>query len=88
MRAPFDAIQSVGVFQGAFLAAIPDYIPHAHNTDQTIRQNLTLVLFYNIAAVPLPFWGCVTPLIAPFATSSSSILVIVDALQLGHSRHS
>jgi cation transport ATPase len=55
MRAPFDVIQSVGVFQGAFLAAIPDYIPHAHNTDQTIRQNLTLALFYNIAAVPLPF---------------------------------
>ncbi len=55
MRAPFDVIQSVGVFQGAFLAAIPDCIPHAHKTDQTIRQNLTLALFYNIAAVPVPF---------------------------------
>jgi P-type Cu2+ transporter len=74
------------VFQGASLAAIPDSLALARRADRLMRQNLALALFYNLAAVPLAVVGFVTPLIAALAMSSSSILVIVNALRLGRTR--
>jgi Cu2+-exporting ATPase len=72
------------VFQGDSLTAIPLTLALARRTDRLVRQNLAIALLYNLAAVPLAVLGLVTPLIAAVAMSSSSIIVILNALRLGH----
>jgi P-type Cu2+ transporter len=83
-----DVTQSAAdiVFQGASLMAVPDALLLSRKADRLMRQNLALALFYNLAAVPLAIVGLVTPLIAALAMSSSSILVICNALRLGRTR--
>jgi Cu2+-exporting ATPase len=71
------------VFQGDKLEAIPLTLLLAKRTDRLIRQNLGIALVYNLAAVPLAILGHVTPLIAAVAMSSSSIVVILNALRVG-----
>jgi Cu2+-exporting ATPase len=71
------------VFQGDKLEAIPLTLQLARRTDGLVRQNLGIALAYNLAAVPLAIFGFVTPLIAAVAMSSSSIVVILNALRLG-----
>ncbi len=83
-----DVTQSAAdiVFQGGSLAAVSDSLALARKAARLMRQNLALALFYNLAAVPLAVIGLVTPLIAALAMSSSSILVIANALRLGRAR--
>ncbi len=71
------------VFQGDALQPVVDIIEVARRTDRLVRQNLALALLYNLSAVPLAILGEVTPLIAAVAMSSSSVLVIGNALRLG-----
>lgn len=71
------------VFQGDKLEAIPLTLLLAKRTDGLVRQNLGIALVYNLAAVPLAILGFVTPLIAAVAMSSSSLIVILNALRLG-----
>jgi Cu2+-exporting ATPase len=71
------------VFQGDSLATITEILAVAQQAEHTMRQNLGLALAYNLAAVPLAIAGTVTPLIAAVAMSSSSLLVIGNALRLG-----
>ena len=47
-------------------------------------ENIGLSLTYNLVAVPLAILGCVTPLIAALAMSSSSVLVTLNALRARH----
>ena len=66
--------------------AIPLTLLLAKRTEGLVRQNLGIALLYNLAAVPLAILGFVTPLIAAIAMSSSSIIVILNALRLGKAR--
>ena len=71
------------VFQGDALFPVVELLRVARRAERLIRQNLALALLYNLGAVPLAIGGEVTPLIAAIAMSSSSLLVIGNALRLG-----
>ena len=80
-----EATQSAAdaVIQGDALGPVAEILHVARRADRLVRQNLALALLYNLAAVPLAIMGDVTPLIAAVAMSSSSLLVIGNALRLG-----
>lgn len=71
------------IFQGDALSPVVETLQVARKADRLVRQNLALALLYNLSAVPLALMGEVTPLIAAVAMSSSSLLVIGNALRLG-----
>jgi Cu+-exporting ATPase len=73
------------------LAAVPRAVRLARATMQTVRQNLMLAFFYNLAAIPVaagilqPLFGHVTsPMLAAAAMTLSSLSVIANSLRLRH----
>ncbi len=70
------------VFQGDGLAPVLETLGLARAAQNVARQNLVLAIGYNALAVPLAVAGLVTPLVAAVAMSSSSLIVIVNALRL------
>jgi P-type Cu2+ transporter len=71
------------VFRGASLVAVTEVLALARRSIRFIRQNIALAIAYNALAVPLAMLGHVTPLIAAAAMSSSSLIVVGNALRLG-----
>ena len=74
------------VFQGDRLAPVAETLTVARRAARVIRENLAIALAYNLLAVPLAVVGYVTPLVAAIAMSSSSIIVILNALRLNRAR--
>lgn len=74
------------VFQGDRLAPVADLLAVARKADRLVRQNLGFTLIYNMCAVPIAMLGHATPLVAAVAMSSSSLIVIGNAMRLSGRR--
>jgi Cu2+-exporting ATPase len=70
------------VLTGEGLGAVPFVIATARRAASLVNQNLVVAIGYNAIAVPLAVAGHVTPLIAAIAMSSSSLIVVANAMRL------
>ena len=64
------------------LPPIADAIAHARRTFRVVRQNLAWAFAYNAIAIPAAAFGFVTPLVAAVGMSTSSLIVVGNALRL------
>jgi Cu2+-exporting ATPase len=70
------------VFLGDSLQAVPLALALSQSAGRLIRQNFAAAIIYNAIALPFAVLGFVTPLIAALAMSSSSIIVMANAMRL------
>ena len=70
------------ILMGDSFSSVTAAIRAARRTQTVVRQNFMLAIGYNIIAVPLAIFGYVTPMIAAFAMSGSSLIVIANAMRL------
>ncbi len=74
------------VFMHESLSAVPFAYDMSKRAGSLIRQNFGLAIGYNVIAVPIALAGYATPLIAAVAMSTSSLIVVANALRLNHVR--
>ncbi|MCY6381341.1 heavy metal translocating P-type ATPase [Hoeflea prorocentri] len=70
------------VFLHESLTAVTKAIEISKKSGQLIRQNLGLAVIYNMIAIPSAILGYASPLVAALAMSSSSLVVVANALRL------
>lgn len=70
------------VFLQDDLRSVAFAIDISQRAGRLIRQNFALAIGYNIIAVPIALAGLATPMIAAIAMSTSSIIVVTNALRL------
>ncbi|MCA1405283.1 cadmium-translocating P-type ATPase [Ensifer sp. IC3342] len=70
------------VFMHQSLNAVPFAIETSRRAGRLIRQNFGLAIGYNVIAVPVAMLGYATPLVAAVAMSTSSLIVVFNALRL------
>jgi Cu2+-exporting ATPase len=75
------------VITGGDLRSVPFAVRTARAASRIVIENLGLAIGYNAVAVPLAISGHVTPLIAAVAMSSSSMIVVINAMRLAWSPH-
>lgn len=71
------------VFTGANLSAVTEAYSAARTARRRAFQSFGVALCYNSIAVPVAAAGLLTPLIAALVMSSSSIIVVLNALRKG-----
>jgi Cu2+-exporting ATPase len=76
------------VWMGESAAAVARAIKVSRRTQRIAKENFALAVGYNVFAVPLAMIGFVSPLVAAVAMSTSSIIVIANALRVGLGRTS
>jgi len=70
------------VLIGSEVACLVDAIILARKTQRIIRQNLGWAICYNLLALPLAALGFVAPYMAAIGMSTSSLVVVGNALRL------
>ncbi|MBT9371601.1 cation-translocating P-type ATPase [Rhizobium sp. CSW-27] len=74
------------VFLHDGLDAVPTALAISRRAGRLIRENFGLAIGYNMIAVPFAIAGYATPLMASVAMSTSSLIVIANALRLNRFR--
>ena len=74
------------VWMGESAAAVASAVKVGRRTQRIAKENFALAVGYNVFAVPLAMIGFVSPLVAAVAMSTSSIIVIANALRVGLGR--
>jgi len=67
---------------GESLQPIVKLVSASSHTMRVVRQNLAWAIVYNLAAVPLAATGFVPPWLAAIGMSTSSLVVVLNALRL------
>jgi Cu2+-exporting ATPase len=66
------------------LEALPVAVRLSREALMILRQNQRWALAYNLGAVPLAVFGLVPPWLAALGMSVSSLLVVLNAMRIGH----
>jgi P-type Cu2+ transporter len=74
------------VWMGESASAVSRAVRVGRRTQRIAKENFVLAVGYNVLAVPLAMAGFVSPLVAAVAMSTSSIIVIANALRVGLGR--
>lgn len=74
------------VFQGHKLKPVLEVLGVAKKCEKLVKQNFVLAFAYNGITIPLAMAGHVTPLFAAVAMSTSSLVVIANALRLSRGK--
>lgn len=74
------------IFQGDKLKPVIEVLGVAKKCERLVKENFVLAFAYNGVTIPLAMGGYITPLFAAVAMSTSSLVVIANALRLSRGK--